>query len=69
MKIYPEETLPYTQEYFLGRAPVFQNAMIWIITSFLVATMIFISCAKFEEVVKVSGTIRPEENISSVSNA
>ena len=69
MKIYPEETLPYTQEYFLGRVPVFQNAMIWIITSFLVATMIFISCAKFEEVVKVSGTIRPEENISSVSNA
>ena len=69
IKIYTEETLPYTQEYFLGKSPLFQRIVIWIITALIAAVLTFISFAKFEEVIKVSGTIRPEENISAVSNA
>lgn len=69
MKIYADETVPYTQEFFLRKEPLFQKIIIWIISAVILATFIFISFAKFEEVVKVTGTIRPEDNISSVSNA
>ena len=69
MKVYSEQTIPYTQEYFLHKKPVSQRAVIWIITALLTATIIFISFAKFEEVVKIGGYIRPQENISSVANA
>ena len=69
MKIYAEQTIPYTQEYFMHKKPSTQRTVIWIITLQLVSVLIFISFAEFEEVIKVSGYIRPEENISSVSNA
>ncbi len=69
MKIYADETVPYTQEFFLRKEPLFQKIIIWIISALIVGAFIFISFAKFEEVVKVTGTIRPEDNISSVSNA
>lgn len=69
MKVYIENTVPYTQEYFLKKTPLFQRVIIWVICALITATFIFISCAKFEEVVKVTGTIRPEENISPVTNA
>ena len=69
MKIYAQETIPYTQEYFLRKEPVLQHAVVWTLSALIVAIFIFISCAPFEEVVKVTGTIRPEENISAVSNA
>lgn len=69
MKVYSQQTIPYTQEYFLQKTPSSQKAFIWIISSFILAVIIFISFAKFEEVIKVTGIIRPEENISEVSNA
>lgn len=69
MKIYTDDSIPYTQEYFLRKKPVFQTTTIWILCSFLLIVFIFIACAKFEEVIKVTGFIRPEENISTVSNA
>ena len=69
MKVYSEQTIPYTQEYFMHKKPVSQRAVIWILTAILLAVIIFISFARFEEVVKVSGYIRPQENISSVANA
>lgn len=69
MKVYSEDTIPYTQEYFLKRIPFSQYLTIWIICSLLLFTLIFISFAKFEEVIKVQGYIRPEDNISTVSNA
>ena len=69
MKIYSTQSMPYTQEYFLRKQPVFQKGIIWIIAVFLASVLIFSAVARFEEVIKVSGTIRPEENISSVSNA
>jgi len=69
MKIYSDNTIPYTQEYFLQKKPIFQFATMWIICIFIISTLLFISFAKFEEVIKVTGFIRPEENISTVSNA
>lgn len=69
MKIYADDTIPYTQEYFLQKKPLFQNITIWVICSLLAVTFLFISFAKFDEVIKVTGFIRPEENISTVSNA
>lgn len=69
MKVYADETISYTKEYFIKKKPVFQSVMIWIILSLIVFAFIFIAFAPFEEVVKVTGTIRPEENISPVSNA
>ena len=69
MKIYADDTIPYTQEYFLQKKPIFQNIIIWVICSLLAVTFLFISFAKFDEVIKVTGFIRPEENISTVSNA
>ena len=69
MKLYTEETIPYTQEYFIEKTPKAQNVFIWIITFLIVIIFIFISIAKFDEVIKVTGFIRPKENISNVSNA
>lgn len=69
MKVYSPQTIPYTQEYFMRKKPSSQRAVIWIITIILVAAILFISFAKFEEVVKVNGYIRPQDNISSVANA
>ncbi|MCR5437663.1 MAG: HlyD family secretion protein [Treponema sp.] len=68
MKLYSEQTLPFTQEYFLRKKPEFQQILICIIVLFFLVTFIFLSVAKFEEVIKVTGYIRPEDNISSVSN-
>ncbi|MCR4954701.1 MAG: HlyD family secretion protein [Treponema sp.] len=69
MKVYYPQTIPYTQEYFMRKKPSSQRAVIWIITIILVAAILFISFAKFEEVIKVNGYIRPQDNISSVANA
>lgn len=69
MKVYSDETISYTREYFLGRTPIFQSAMIWIILGLISVAFVFIAFAPFEEVVKVTGTVRPEDNISPVSNA
>lgn len=69
MKIYTENTISYTQEYFIKKKPFSQNLIIWILCSLLLITLIIISFAKFEEVIKITGFIRPEENISSISNA
>lgn len=69
MKLYADETIPYTQEYFIKKKPISQQSFIWIISFLLFAIVIFISFAKFEEVVKVTGYIRPKGNISSVANA
>ena len=69
MKIYADETIPFTQEYFMNKKPSSQRAVIWIISFLLLLVLFFISFAKFEEIVKVAGYIRPKENISSVSNA
>jgi multidrug efflux pump subunit AcrA (membrane-fusion protein) len=69
MKVYDERLLPYTKEYFLNRKPEVQQWFIWIILSILLFTFVFIAVAPFEEVVKVTGYIRPEDNISCVVNA
>lgn len=69
MKIYAQQAATYTQEYFLSKKPIFQRAIIWMILSLITLTFFFIVFAPFEEVVKVTGTVRPEENISPVSNA
>lgn len=69
MKIYTEDTVPYVQEYFLQKKPLFEGYVIWMVITLFTSVFIFISFAKFEEVIKISGTIRPEENISTISNA
>ena len=45
MKLYTEETIPYTQEYFIEKTPKAQNVFIWIITFLIVIIFIFISIA------------------------
>ncbi len=69
MKIYAQQSATYTQEYFLNRKPAFQRIIIWVILSLITIAQLFIIFAPFEEVVKVTGTVRPQENISPVSNA
>ena len=69
VKVYSDETITYTQEYFLNEKPVFQSLIIWIIITLIVSAFLCITFLPFEEVVKVSGSIRPEDNISQVSNA
>lgn len=69
MKLYSEETLSYTQEYFIKKVPKSQNIFILIITTLIITIFIFISIAKFDKVIKVTGYIRPKENISNVLNA
>lgn len=69
MKAYDYSTMPYVQEYFLNRKTKVQQAFIWTITVLLALVFLFISLAPFEEVIKVRGYIRPDENISGVLNA
>lgn len=69
MKAYDCSTLPFIQEYFLNRKTKVQQAFICIITILLVLILLFICFAPFEEVIKVKGYIRPDENISGVLNA
>lgn len=69
MKIYDDIVSNYTQEYFLRKKPSSQNIVIFIITCFLITVTLILSFAPFEEVIKVKGNIRPNNNISKVSNA
>ena len=69
MKVYDYSTLPYVQEYFLNRKTKVQQAFICIISLLLLFIFILICIAPFEEVIKVKGYIRPDENISGVLNA
>lgn len=69
MRLYLSQDASLTQEYFFSKKPTSQKIFIWIITGILSAVAIWVSFAKFEEVIKVSGLIRPIDNISSVSNA
>ena len=69
MKIYPEEMLTLTQEYFFNRRPDMQQKIIIILTALLFSVFLWIFLAPFEEVVKCTGYVRPLENISPVSNA
>ena len=68
-KIYDDIVSNYTQEYFLRKKPSSQNIVIFIITCFLITVTLILSFAPFEEVIKVKGNIRPNNNISKVSNA
>lgn len=68
MKIYSDSIISITQEYFINKRPLIQGIFIWIITALLLGAGIWASVAKFEEVVKVTGFIRPKNNISEVSN-
>ncbi|MBO4319661.1 MAG: HlyD family efflux transporter periplasmic adaptor subunit, partial [Treponema sp.] len=69
MKIYSDKLLTKTQEYFFRHKPSMQRKFIFIIASLLVIAFIWFAAAPFEEVIKTSGFIRPQSNISSVSNA
>lgn len=57
-----------SKEYFYSRKPVIQRLFIWIITAILFITLFWLGFANFEEVLKINGTIRPVENISTVQN-
>lgn len=69
VKAYDYSTMPYVKEYFLNRKTKLQQAFICIITLLLTFIFVFICFAPFEEVIKVKGFIRPNENISGVLNA
>ena len=69
MKIYSQELLPLTKEYFLNKKPAVQKAIILIIAAVTVSAFLWISFAPFEEVVKAAGYVRPLENISPVANS
>lgn len=69
MKVYSDTLLEKTQEYFFKRKPSLQSKFVIIIASLIVVAFIWFVAAPFEEVIKTSGYIRPQSNISSVSNA
>lgn len=69
MTIYSDKIISLSQEYFFNKRPLVQSLLIWIILLLLTVAGIWAGTAKFEEVIKVSGFIRPQTNISSVSNA
>ena len=69
MKVYSDTLLEKTQEYFFKRKPSLQSKFVIIIASLIVVAFIWFAAAPFEEVIKTSGYIRPQSNISSVSNA
>ena len=69
MKVYSDKLLTKTQEYFFRHKPSMQRKFIFIIAFLLVIAFIWFAVAPFEEVIKTSGFIRPQSNISSVSNA
>lgn len=69
MKVYSDKLLTKTQEYFFKRKPSLQSKFVIIIASLIVLAFIWFVAAPFEEVIKASGYIRPQSNISSVSNA
>ncbi|MBP5754112.1 MAG: biotin/lipoyl-binding protein, partial [Treponema sp.] len=69
MKVYSDRLLTKTQEYFFRHKPSMQRKFIFIIAFLLVIAFIWIAVEPIEEVIKTSGFIRPQSNISSVSNA
>ncbi len=69
MKVYAQNVLSCTQEYFLNKKPLFQSVVIWCIVALILFAAVFVPLAPSEEVVKATGTVRPQENISPVSNA
>ena len=69
MKVYSDKLLTKTQEYFFRYKPLLQSKFIIIIAILIVIACIWFAVAPFEEVIKTSGFIRPQSNISSVSNA
>ena len=69
MKVYSDKLLTKTQEYFFRYKPLLQSKFIIIIAILIVIAFIWFAVAPFEEVIKTSGFIRPQSNISSVSNA
>lgn len=69
MRVYLSSDTEITKEYFFSKNPLIQRVVIWIIGIFVLTAILWATFAKFEEVVKVSGLIRPTDNISSVSNA
>ncbi|MBR6296181.1 MAG: HlyD family efflux transporter periplasmic adaptor subunit [Treponema sp.] len=68
MKVYSDQLLTKTQEYFFRHKPSLQSRFVTIIASLIAIAFIWFAVAPFEEVIKTSGFIRPETNISSVSN-
>ncbi len=69
MKVYSDQLLTKTQEFFFRHKPTLQSRFVIIVASLIVIAFIWFALAPFEEVIKTSGFIRPETNISSVSNA
>ncbi len=69
MKVYSDQLLTKTQEFFFRHKPTLQSRFVIIMASLIVIAFIWFALAPFEEVIKTSGFIRPETNISSVSNA
>ncbi len=69
MKVYSDQLLTKTQEFFFRHKPTLQSRFVIIVASLIVIAFIWFAVAPFEEVIKTSGFIRPETNISSVSNA
>ena len=69
MKLYTENTIDITQEYFFKKKPLVQQTIILTITILILTVFIWISFAPFEEVIKSTGYVRPLENISPVANS
>ena len=69
MKLYADNTLDVTQEYFYRKKPFVQQTVIITITIFIFIVFIWIAFAPFEEVIKGTGYVRPLENISPVANS
>lgn len=69
MKLYTTDTVSFTQEYFFKKKPFVQQAIIITIALLIFVALLWISFARFEEVIKTTGYVRPLENISPVANS
>lgn len=69
MKVYTDDTIDITQEYFFNKTPVAQKNIILILAVLIFSVFVLIAVAPFEEVVKSTGYVRPLENISPVANS
>jgi multidrug resistance efflux pump len=62
------KVLTNTQEVLLGTVSPFFRINIWIIFAVFIAASLWIAFGQIEDVVRVTGFVRPEENVSTVMN-
>lgn len=67
-RLQPYDKLSHTQEILLGSVPTAYRVNIWIICLVILLAILWATFGEMEEVVRTTGRIRPQLNISTVAN-